>query len=306
MSTAVEQLDLGDHVVQFYERDDDLVASVGRYLDAAVRAGEVAIVIATRAHRRRFSEALEARGVDLGNARASGELVELDAAETLDRFMVGGKPDPDAFAVVVGGLVRSAAEGGRRVRAYGEMVALLWDDGLVTAAIELEDLWNRLAKRVAFSLFCAYPTTSVTAGEHVDAFADICRCHSALVPDDVPAAARRFDASRRSPRAARRFVADVLRSWGRGDLIEAANFVVSELATNALLHARCGYAVSVWRRADTVRIAVRDDSSEAPVRRRASADATGGRGLTIVARFARDWGHESFDDGKLVWADLPR
>ena len=82
---------------------------------------------------------------------------------------------------MIGGLIRQAGTGGRPVRAYGEMVALLWDDGLVNAAIQLEEMWNELGRRHSFSLFCGYPAGSVTRDGHLDAFAAVCRLHREVV-----------------------------------------------------------------------------------------------------------------------------
>src|SRR5438552_269564 len=52
----------------------------------------------------------------------------------------------------------SAAAGSQRVRAYGEMVDLLWQIGDVASAIDLEARWNELSTTKRFSLLCAYLT----------------------------------------------------------------------------------------------------------------------------------------------------
>src|SRR3954471_8040608 len=145
-----------DHVVQFYESDSELVARAGGYLSRALQAGEVAIVIATPAHGEGFAAHLPG---------GAGELVWLDAAETLARLMRDGRVDRESFFASVGEVVRPAAATGRPVRAYGEMVALLWEAGDVTSAIELEALWNELATHVPFSLYCAYRSESVNGHE---------------------------------------------------------------------------------------------------------------------------------------------
>src|SRR5205085_11235780 len=106
-----------------------------------------------------------------------GHVLLLDAADTLAAFMVSDAPDPALFDAVVGEVVRRAAARGRAVRAFGEMVALLWDAGNVAGAVSLERLWNTLAHEVAFSLFCAYPTHGVL-GTDGDDFDDVCLLHS--------------------------------------------------------------------------------------------------------------------------------
>ncbi|HKN54355.1 MAG TPA: hypothetical protein VJX66_17775 [Amycolatopsis sp.] len=63
-------------------------------------------------------------------------------------------------------MIRAAAGAGRPVRAYGEMVAWLWDAGLAGAAIKLEAMWNDLGRAEAFSLYCGYPLDSVAAHAH--------------------------------------------------------------------------------------------------------------------------------------------
>src|SRR5688572_10138413 len=132
-------------------------------------------------HRALFSSALLAAGIDVDTACAAGDLTMLDAAETLDRFMIDGSPDPSAFTDAVGALIRAHGDEGRQVRIYGEMVAWLWDVGNVTGAIELERLWNDLGARVPFSLFCAYPSRIASDPHAAHALAEVCHLHSNIV-----------------------------------------------------------------------------------------------------------------------------
>lgn len=109
------------HFVQFYEGDTFLVDEVSRFIGSGLQAGDAGIVIATPPHR----EALQARLRP--PAGDPGSYIVLDAQETLSRFMHGGSPDEQRFHDTVGALVRDAAgNGARRVRAFGEMVAVLW------------------------------------------------------------------------------------------------------------------------------------------------------------------------------------
>ena len=104
------------------------------------------------------------------------------------------------------------------------------------------------------------------------------------------------------PRA-RRWVADAVRNSPHAHLVPDAELVVSELVTNALLHAGPPVAVRVDL-GETVRIEVSDGSRTAPVRGRARADAMTGRGLSLVSALARDWGVEPRPSGKAVWCEL--
>src|SRR5918997_1610153 len=145
------------HVVGFYETEVFLVDSVRDFVAPGLLAGDAAIVVATASHRHLFGRALMETGIDLDEAQRCGRYVALDASEALSTFMVGCMLDRARFRATIGELVARAAEGPRDVRIYGEMVAVLWDQGNVAAAIALEDLWNDLGTKHPFSLVCAYP-----------------------------------------------------------------------------------------------------------------------------------------------------
>jgi len=293
----------GEHVVQFYDHDGDLARAVGDYLSLAVSHGDVAVVIATEPHRREFEAVMNASGIDTDRARRNGSVVWLDARATLDRFVHDGQVDADVFNSAVGGLLREVAASGCSVRAYGEMVALLWDDGDVLAAIELEKLWNALARELRFSLWCAYHTQSVAGEEHADALNEVCQLHSAVVDD----ATARFRAGSDAPFAARRFVAGLLACRPLADRVSGddVQLVVSELATNAVIHAGTPFSVSVSSDGSAMRIAVSDSSAIRPVMRDGSPAGLSGRGLRLVAAVSSAWGIDPSPDGKTVWAELP-
>jgi hypothetical protein len=201
-----ENLNVRRHVVQFYGRDEELAERVTDYLLEALDSGDVAIVIATPEHRREFETRLGRAGVDLAAARDDGSYLALDAGQTLRELMAADQLDSAAFDRVIGGMIRRAAAGGRSVRAFGEMVALLWDDGLVNDAVQLEALWEELDARHPFSLFCAYRADSMA--RDIDAYAEVCRLHGrSSAPDPAP--------SGRSRSAARRPRRHVTSPWPR-------------------------------------------------------------------------------------------
>jgi hypothetical protein len=136
------------------------------------------------------------------HSRAGGSWLALDAAATLLRFTVGGKPDAAGFDREVGGPIRQAARTGRPIRAFGEMVALLWDADLVTAAVELEMMWNDLGRQHPFALFCGYPAASVNGEDVTGALAEVCRLHAAVItgaPAGEPGPERPAGRSAHSP-----------------------------------------------------------------------------------------------------------
>ncbi len=106
--------------------------------------------------------------------------------------------------------------------------------------------------------------------------------------------------------AARRFVLDTLTDLDAAGACDDAVALVSELATNAVIHARTVYTVAVSRAGDTVRVGVQDRSAVIPRRRAYGLDATTGRGLRLVATLASNWGIHAESDGKTVWFEMPR
>jgi hypothetical protein len=169
----------GGHVVLFYRDEEELADSVSKFLLPAVTDGDgTAIVIATPGHRRSFEERLASAGVDVAAARARGSYLEFDANETMRRFMVGDRLDPAGLWQVASPMLRQAAQAGQPVLVFGEMVSLLWDAGLVSAAIELEVMWNELGDQHPFSLLCAYPARPVACRHYLDALTEVCRTHT--------------------------------------------------------------------------------------------------------------------------------
>ncbi len=171
-----------EHFVQFYENDAFLVKSLSAFVAAGLRTGEGAIVIATPAHREALEKELQSQGLDPAALRAQEQYFPLDAAETLSSFMVDGEPDKKRFLQTASPLITRAAQGGRRVRAFGEMVALLWAEGNGDAAITLEQFWNDLAGTHSFCLFCAYPMNGFCGTANGEPFTHICHKHSRVIP----------------------------------------------------------------------------------------------------------------------------
>jgi hypothetical protein len=156
----IQRAEPPEHLVQLYGEDDQLlVGHVVGYLLEGLKRGDGLLVIATPPHREAIVRQLGEEHAGTEAALGGGRLVLLDASETLDRFMVDGEPDWARFEETVGSLceVLRARAGNRGLRAFGEMVGLLWMKGQHSAAIRLEEYWNRLLEDHAICLYCAYP-----------------------------------------------------------------------------------------------------------------------------------------------------
>jgi MEDS: MEthanogen/methylotroph, DcmR Sensory domain len=157
-----------EHIAQFYESEGALIDSLAGFVGEGLLAGENAVVIATAEHREALEQRLRSSGADVVTAREQGRYIALVAQDALARFMVKewpqGKhwPDDDRFNEFITGLLTRAHRDGRRVRVFGEMVALLWANGDQGATVRLEYLWRQMCKAQGFSLFCAYPKAGFT------------------------------------------------------------------------------------------------------------------------------------------------
>jgi hypothetical protein len=148
----------GHHGVQFYNDAHKLCTSVADFLGDGIAAGQPLIVVATPKHRQAIVNELRTRHFDVDGLLRDGEMAMLDAKETLELFMVDGVPDGKRFHDAVGAKIEKVRRGRNDcvIRAYGEMVDLLWRSGNPEGATRLELLWNDLAEKHSFSLLCGY------------------------------------------------------------------------------------------------------------------------------------------------------
>ena len=178
------------HSVKFYNDDQSLGRTVGEFLAPGLRDGQPAIVIATPDHRAMIAAQLRERGLNVSQLERDGDLQMLDADAVLHRFMVGKEPDPVAFHATVDELIARACKGRPPcpVRAYGEMVDVLWKRANPEGAIRLEMLWNRVATHAQFSLLCGYAVGNfykeVSTGP---SFQTVCHQHNHIIPEEKSA-----------------------------------------------------------------------------------------------------------------------
>ena len=144
-------------------------------------AGDAVIIMGTPVHLVSLEARLAKRGINLFEALAADQYIALEAEKALSKFMRNGWPKEYLFRKLVTMLLGRAKAGGRSVRAFGEMVAILWAQGNNGATIQLEHMWHRLCHEEMFSLFCAYPKSGFTQDESIS-IKEICDTHSRIVP----------------------------------------------------------------------------------------------------------------------------
>jgi DNA-binding NarL/FixJ family response regulator len=172
------------HEVGFHSDDASLLDDLTQFVGSALKAGNAAIVVATKAHRNSLLPRLQEHGLDTAAAIAQGRYIPLDAAETLSAFMLNGMPDPVRFLKLMGDHIATAAEAAKGepacVAVFGECVHLLWAQGNPEAAIEVEKLGNQLTKTYDVNILCGYSLGSVLGGMDSQIFQRICAEHSAI------------------------------------------------------------------------------------------------------------------------------
>ena len=173
------------HAVHFYGDEIELSKVIGTFLSEGLVAGQPAIVIATPPHTAAILDALTTHLIDVERARHGGDLVVLDAEETLGTFILDGVPQQKLFQRVIGDQIEQSLRGRARtpVRAYGEMVDVLWKRGQTDAAIRLEVLWNELAAAHPFSLLCGYAIGNFY--KQTSKIQDVCHQHTHISSDNI-------------------------------------------------------------------------------------------------------------------------
>jgi PAS domain S-box-containing protein len=156
-----------EHLVQFYENSQALVETLDGFIGGALRARGAGLVIATRAHLEALEGQLTASGIDVAAARQSEQYIPLEATATLEQILANGWPQPELFRATIGTRIAKASARWGAVRAFGEMVGVLWQRGAQGAALRLEGLWDELARTQKFALVCAYHVTPLDDDERM-------------------------------------------------------------------------------------------------------------------------------------------
>ena len=168
------------HACQVYGSDPELIDTLTGFAGGALWNGEAVIVVATNAHINALELRLRESGLDLGFLRGSDRFVAASAESVLASICVDGAPDEGRFGEVIGELVARASHGGRRVRVFGEMVALLFGQGKYIAALQLEEIWNQYLRGRGVPLLCAYPRAGFAAAGEAHTAA-VQRAHTVFV-----------------------------------------------------------------------------------------------------------------------------
>ena len=144
MDTWNKLLDLAEpeeHLLQFYQADErPLLENISRYAREGLKSGEGVFLIAAQHRNDAVARRLEELGIDAEAAMHEGQLSLVDVRQALAGFTRDGQPDWERFQSTIGATMRESKARIRNgvIRAYGEMVGVLWESGQFAAAIRLE------------------------------------------------------------------------------------------------------------------------------------------------------------------------
>ena len=174
------------HEVRFFSDDASFLTGFTRFIEAALNARKAVIVVATDSHQKSLLQRLREHGVDWAAAVEQGRYIPLDVGETLSTFMVNDLPDPVRFLKVAGNVVAAAAKAAKgeppRVAACGECAPTLWAQGKADAAVQVENLWDGIAKTSNVDILCGYVLNSFQREQESHIYERICAKHSAVSP----------------------------------------------------------------------------------------------------------------------------
>jgi DNA-binding NarL/FixJ family response regulator len=172
------------HEAGFYSDDGSFLDGFTQFIRAALLVGKAVIVVATESRRDSLALRLQALGLDIGAAIEEGRYISLDAHDTLSTFMVKGSLDPVQFLKSTGDLIVRAAKAVNgehaRVAACGTCAPLLWEQRNADGAIELERLWDQIARSHGVDVLCGYSLATFQGGVGSHSFEKICATHSAV------------------------------------------------------------------------------------------------------------------------------
>jgi hypothetical protein len=174
------------HIVQLYQEADFYGEAISHFAAEGIVRGESIIIVATRPNWANISGRLIRKGFSLEDLFRQGQLVMLDAEQTLPKFLVGGMPDAKIFKPLARATIDRARAGGKfpRVRWWGEMVNLLYVDGNQSGSTRLEELFDEVAHEQSIAIFCSFLMDKYDPSIYDHAFGDVCRTHAQVIPTE--------------------------------------------------------------------------------------------------------------------------
>lgn len=150
------------HLVQFYENERVFIETLEGFAGSGFLTGESVVVVATPAHLLALNSRLKNQGFQLEALISKQQYIPVDAEQLLQKLLPKTKLVKNLLSEFTSGILCTASRNGRKLRIFGEMVALLWASGRSKEAIELEHFWCDFLEEHEVSVYCAYPESGFT------------------------------------------------------------------------------------------------------------------------------------------------
>ncbi|HSZ85264.1 MAG TPA: MEDS domain-containing protein [Puia sp.] len=169
-----------DHVVHVYENDETLINSLSKFVIGGIKIGDTSIVIATEVHLNGLKNSIKNQGYNVEMLQDLNLFMPLNTSDILSKFMVNNWPDDSLFEKTISEIIDKVPHDSHKIRAFGEMVSILWDEELHGATIYLEHLWNKFCSQHPMCLLCAYPKKAFR-DNYASSLQHICKSHSKMI-----------------------------------------------------------------------------------------------------------------------------
>jgi hypothetical protein len=172
------------HIVQLYQDDAFFGDAIAHFAAEGLARGESIILVATGPHWENVSGRLARKGLEVDDLRRRGQITLLDANRTLPTFLDHDMPDAKVFKDLARRTIQKARAGGRypRVRWWGEMVNVLYEDGNGRGSTRLEELFDEVAHEESIAVFCSFSMDKFDRKIYDGPLGDVCRTHAHLIP----------------------------------------------------------------------------------------------------------------------------
>jgi hypothetical protein len=175
----------GNHIVKVCRDDAERINSVAQYVNEGLTNGEAVAIIARPPLRKALNDFLVTQGFDLQSCKDQGKIEFFDAEFLLLSLRFDDGIDAEAFEKFVSHPLMVMKQKYDKIRAFGEMVDVLWQKGAYDEAMQLKDRWNDLFKKIEFSLLCTYSLNHLIPSAYDGALEHICRCHTHHIPPEI-------------------------------------------------------------------------------------------------------------------------
>lgn len=172
-----------NHICEFYSSAEARIKSLCNFIVPGIIKDEAVVVVATFENLLMLKNTLILYAIDVDEVVNSGQLVLLNAHKTLEKFIRNDHIDYMLFFNLMTQMLDELQEKFVGIRAYGEMVDVLYETKSLDLTLELEQLWSGLSLQYHFNLMCGY--TAENFRGHHSHIKKICSSHTHLISNGI-------------------------------------------------------------------------------------------------------------------------